>query len=386
VRSYRWSLTRTAGACVLTAVVLLVVSACGSHSRSMSSSRSVYARYSSLRAAAAVLSHHCLRDVTSADSNGLLWLSDGRRPLVYYASATGDPPNEVLSSRGGVLRPWGVLWPCDPPVVIHYPATHTASRSSTALMTVLAPKPDKRKTLRLGQLRFANPTNRNAQSGYANALAGPDGRIIFFSGTKIRYADGPEFTVRGLPTGWQMGALSVSPRNPFVFLAEAEKGHQGGQPCPAAIYRITRTGSSKLKSFDGCTTGLDPVWSPDGRQIAWFVSPNGDTSRLFVSDAFGRHFRLLASKISGGAVWAPDSRTIAYGSGRNPGRTAVVNLRTRAQHRVGIGWPLAWSPDGTHIALIRQSTVIPQPPGTIVSVPLAGRHSRLLFNLPAAQP
>jgi hypothetical protein len=253
-------------------------------------------------------------------------------------------------------------------------------------MTVLASKPDQRKTLRLGQLRFANPTNRNAQSGYANALAAPSGRVIFFSGTKIRYADGPEFTVRGLPAGWQIGALSVSPRNPFVFLAETEKGQLGGQPCAAAIYRVTRTRSSKLKRFDGCTTGWDPVWSPDGRQIAWFVSPNGNTSRLLVSDAFGRHFRQLVPKTSGSAVWAPDSRTIAYGFGRNPGRTAVVNVRTGAQHLVGIGWPLAWSPDGKHIALIRQSTVIPQPPGTIVSVPVAGGHSRLLFNVPAAQP
>lgn len=178
----------------------------------------------------------------------------------------------------------------------------------------------------------------------------------------------------------------MSPRNPFVFLAETEKGQLGRQPCAAAIYRVTRTGSSELKSFDACTTGLDPVWSPDGRQIAWFVSPNGDTSRLFVSDTYGGHFRQLVSKTSGGAVWAPNSGTIAYGSGRNPGRTAVVDVRTGAEHLVGTGWPLAWSPDGKHIALIRQSTVIPQPPGTIVSVPLAGGRSRLLFNVPAAHP
>ena len=363
----RWPIRRTTSALAVAAVVLLAVLGCGS-------SQTVYASYSSLREAAAALSHHCTRDVTSADSNGLLWLSDGRRPLVYYASLVGDPPDEVLTSRGGVYRPWGVLWPCRPPVVIHYPRTRTASRSSTALMTVLAPKANQKKTLRLGQVRFASPTNRNSLSGYANALAAPSGRIIFFSGTTIRYADWPEFTVRGLPSGWQIGALAVSPRDPFVFLADAQKGKPGSPPCAAAIYRVTRNGSTKLKGYDGCTTPFNPMWSPDGRYIAWFVSPNGNSTNLFLSDAYGHHFHKLVTGILGGAVWAPDSKTIAYGTGSRKRRARVVNVSTGAHHAIGIGWPLAWSPDGKQIALIQQSTVIPQPPGSIVSVPLAGGH------------
>lgn len=360
-------------------VVLFAVSACGG-----SGKKSVYVRYASLRAAAATISHHCTRDLTSSDSNGLLWLRGGARPRVYYASVDGDPPNEVLTTRRSALRPWGVLWPCDPPVVIHYPNTHTASRSSTALLTVLAPEPSERRTIRLGQVRFDNPANRNTLSSYANGLVAPNGQIIFFDGTKIRYANGPEFSVRGLPSGWQIGSLVVSPRNPFVFLAAAQKGKPGSGPCAAAAYRITRTSSTKLRSYNGCTTGFTAQWSPDGRRILWFVSPNGDATHLLVSDAGGHHVReLFAHDID--AVWSPDGKSIAYGFYRRRDRwTSVVDLSSGVSHVVAKGDPLAWSPDGKDLALIRQSTVVPQHAGSIVAVPAAGGRPRLLLKVPPA--
>lgn len=377
-------MTRSTVACASAVAMVIALSACGGSGR-----KSVFVKYPSLQQAAGRISQHCTRDITSSNANGLLWLAGGRRPLVYYASASGDPPNEVLTTRGPAIRPWGLLWPCSPPVVIHYPNTHTASPSSTALLTVLATKPSARKTITLGRVRLANPENWNTMSGYANGLVAPNGKIIFFGGTKIRYADGPEFSVRGLPPGWRIGSLVVSPSNPDVFLAVAEKGELGGQPCPAAVYRITRTRSTSLESFDGCVTGVTVQWSPDGRHIAWFTSPNGDATRLSVSDARGRHRRRLVARPIWGAVWSPASRSIAYGYiGRHPhggGQwTSVVNVSTGANHFVGSGYPLAWSPDGKQLALIRQSQVIPSPPGSIVAVPAAGGRARLLLRVPAA--
>jgi hypothetical protein len=323
--------------------------------------------------------------VTSADSNGLLWLAGGPRPLAYYASSDGDPPDEVLSTRGPARRPWGLLWPCRPPVVIHYPRTHTASRSSKALLTVLATKPSKRKTITLGQIRLANPENWNSLSGYANGLIAPSGKIIFFSGTKIRYAGGPEFSVHGLPEGWQIGSLVVSPRNPFVFLAvAAANGKVGSPPCSAGVFRITRTTSVRLRSYNSCGDGLTVQWSPDGEHIAWFISPGGNAARLSISDALGRRLQRLVARPILNGVWSPDSTSIAYGYGGDNRRTAVVDVSTGASHAVGKGYPLAWSPDGKELALFRQSPVIPQPPGTVVAVPATGGRARLLFKVPAA--
>lgn len=376
--------TRTTLACAFAALAVLAISACGG-----SGKKSVYVRYASVTKAAALISHRCTRDSTSSNSNGLLWLAGGRRPLVYYASPSGDPPDRVLNTLGPAIPPWGLLWPCNPPVVIHYPKTHTASRSSTALLTVLAPNASEQKTITLGRIRLANPENWNSLSGYANGLIAPDGRIIFFSGTTIRYAGGSEFSVRGLPQGWQISALVVSPRSPFVFLAAAQKGSQGEQPCAAAVYRITRAGSTRLRGYDGCVDGVSVQWSPDGKHIAWFVSPGGNAPRLSISDAHGRHLRRLVARPIWGGVWSPDSKSIAYGFiGRHPHGgghwTAVVDVATRARHFVGSGWPLAWSPDGKELALIRQSTVIPSPPGSIVAVPAAGGRAHLLFRVPAA--
>jgi hypothetical protein len=375
-------MTRTPVACTLAVAAALVVSACGSGASA--GRKSVDVRYASLRqaaaAAAAALSHHCTRDVTSSDSNGLLWLVGGPRPLVYYASPDGDPPDKVLTTSGSAIPPWGLLWPCRPPVVIHYPKTHTASGSSAALLTVLASKPSERRTITLGQARFANVENRNSLSGYANALAAPNGRIVFFGGTKIRYANGPEFSVRGLPQGWQIGALAVSPRNPFVFLAIAKKGELGSQPCASAVYRITRTSSSRLRSYSGCQAGVMVQWSPDGRHIAWFT-PAG----LGVSDASGRPVRPLVRRLRSSTAWSPDSTEIAYGfNHRGIHWTGVVDVSTGARHVVGKGYPLAWSPDGKEVALIRQGTVLPLPAGSIVAVPASGGRAHLLFKIPAA--
>ena len=158
-------MTRLTVACTFAATALFALSACGG-----SGPRSVYVKYPSLRAAAATISHRCTRDSPSSNSNGLLWLAGGSRPLVYYASPDGDPPDKVLTTRGPAPSPWGLLWPCDPPVVVHYPKTHTASRSSTALLTVLAPKASERKTITLGRIRLANPENWSSLSGYANGL------------------------------------------------------------------------------------------------------------------------------------------------------------------------------------------------------------------------
>lgn len=239
-------MTRLSLACAFAAGMVIATSACGG-----SGPRSVSVRYGSMVSAAAATSHHCVPVVTSADSNGLLWLAGGPRPLAYYASSDGDPPDEVLSTRGPARRPWGLLWPCRPPVVIHYPRTHTASRSSKALLTVLSTKPSKRKTITLGQIRLANPENWNSLSGYANGLIAPSGKIIFFSGTKIRYAGGPEFSVHGLPEGWQIGSLVVSPRNPRVFLAvAAANGKVGSRPA-----RPVSSGSrGRPASGSGATT------------------------------------------------------------------------------------------------------------------------------------
>jgi tricorn protease len=121
------------------------------------------------------------------------------------------------------------------------------------------------------------------------------------------------------------------------------------------------------------TTGVverDPVWSPDGKFIAYFSDESGEYA-LHVRDQSGRG---EIRKIDLGRpptfyyspTWSPDSRKIAYIDNRldywyvDLEKRAPVRLDTdlygyntlRLQRAVGL--QIAWSPDGGSIAYVKQ--------------------------------
>jgi TolB protein len=93
-----------------------------------------------------------------------------------------------------------------------------------------------------------------------------------------------------------------------------------------------------------------PVWSPDGRKLA-FVGLRASTTGVYVVNADGGGQRRLARQARLPA-WSPDGRKIAFESGRN-GTTGVyaVNADGGGERRLARhGWLPAWSPDGRKIA------------------------------------
>jgi WD40 repeat protein len=241
-------------------------------------------------------------------------------------------------------------------------------------MTALASRPARRKTITVG--RF----------GDANWTVAPNGRLVFFGGQSIRYAGGREFTVAGLPHGWLISALAVSPREPSVFLANANTNPHVLGGCRSndergGVFLTTPGRSTKLRGYDACQGYVHVDWSPDGRKILWFIG--GDNPHLFVSDARGRHLHQLIGHTVCGALWSPDGTEIAYGY--SCGRVHIHDLVTGSDHFVGKGELRAWSPDGTDLALIRLHRPFYGagfPGGSIVAVPVAGGRSRLLIKLP----
>jgi Tol biopolymer transport system component len=130
------------------------------------------------------------------------------------------------------------------------------------------------------------------------------------------------------------------------------------------------TGQASTISTVGFVTS--PAWSPDGESLA-FISYPGETGHLYTMRRDGSELRSIADDALTGVAWSPDGSTIAYlsepslSSGRcSPGGKCPITVRVvdaasaigGRLARVGECFCLAftpgvaWSPDGTQLALV----------------------------------
>jgi TolB protein len=242
----------------------------------------------------------------------------------------------------------------------------------------------------IGSVRDLFSGDRRIAAAWLTGAASwsPDGRRIAFVTIGCdRWCSGPvELNLmnadgtgqRNLTREWGLERASPFPAAPAVWSPDwrkvalvQQRGPARGYPVYGRysdIYVLNADGSGRRRLTHSPQNDGDPVWSPDGRKIA-FVRVDGGLADIYVVNADGSGLRRLAHAIAftpmpggpGGGwraspAWSPDGRRIAFVSNRRgnfdifvvnaDGDTGLRKLSRSPRN----DYDPAWSPDGRAIA------------------------------------
>ena len=142
------------------------------------------------------------------------------------------------------------------------------------------------------------------------------------------------------------GALIVAAIAMFLYLKRA----------PATTPPVTRAKSTLVRLTNNSAMDGRPVWSPDGRRIA-FSSNRDGKNEIYVMDADGSNVKRLTDNLADDVnpMWSPDGHRIVFDSERDGNREIYVmdadgGNQLRLTRNNALDSTATWSPDGSLIA------------------------------------
>jgi TolB protein len=123
----------------------------------------------------------------------------------------------------------------------------------------------------------------------------------------------------------------------------------GRSVCPPDVFRCGNTVAVRTVRVDGSANRIleeasrNPSWSPSGRRIAYEadIDPYGDAHGIRVANADGRNARWLVRGSAESPAWSPNGRLIAYMAGQ---RIYVVRPNGTGRRRIADGRLPIWAP------------------------------------------
>ena len=307
----------------------------------------------------------------SPDSKDLGFFADGKLKRIEISSGTAQTLADAPMARGGSWSPNGTILFAPTPAspIMAVPASGGVVGAVTALnarFPVVLPDGDhflffvqggSQANVLLGS--FESKSTRPITTAQAGVAFAPPDFLLFVRDGVLRaqHLDLKAFKLVGEPVSVAEGVKASSSMN-FANVSVSTNGlltYVTAEPATGSTLEFFDRTGKDLGTVGPPSEQLDAAVAPDGHAVANSRYERGGTPDVWVYD-FRRG--IDTRETFGGAwapVWAPDSRTIVFGSfnkrpgglftkrvdASGPGELLFMDARSKI--------PTSWSPDGNYV-------------------------------------